>query len=130
MTITPEEIFNNSRRIPFSKMSLAVYLDHMKVMSRNGLDLTMASSWTPIEEYMSEGMLIVLSSSLDMHFLFVNVDAGKGFFGGQKTRVATYVSRTGGEQYETGPVLSSLLQALTGVNNIYREAGILKGIAY
>jgi len=80
--------------------------------------------------YMEAGALILQSEALQMHFILANVDAGRGFFGGQKTRLATFVSRDGGQTYEAGPVLKDLIQGLTGINNIYRDAGILKGIAY
>lgn len=130
MAMTTEEVYKSSRLIPYSNISLAIYHDHMKVLGRNNLDLTTASSWTPIEDYMKEGFLILHSRILGMHFIFANVDAGTGFFGGQKTKIASYISRDEGESYDTGPILGSLLNALTGVNNIYREAGILKGIAY
>lgn len=111
-------------------MSLGLYHEHMKTLSRHNLDLTTASSWTPIEDYMNEGFLILHSRMLGMHFIFANVDAGTGFFGGQKTKVASYISRDECETFEAGPILSNLINALTGVNNIYREAGILKGVAY
>ena len=127
--MTTEEIYKNSRLIPYSYISLGLYHEHIKILSRNNLDLTTASSWTPIEEYMKEGFVILHSSTLGMYFIFANVDAGKGFFGGQKTKIATYISRDDGKTFEAGPILSSLIIALTGVNNIYREAGILKGAA-
>jgi hypothetical protein len=129
MTTTTDEILNITRRIPYSIISNAILEDHMKVMTRNRLDLSLRSSWVPLEDFLREGTIFLESASLNMHFLFANIDAGKGFFGGQKTKIATFVSRNGGVDYEAGPVLKNLLQALTGINNIYREAGMLEGIA-
>ena len=78
---------------------------------------------------LQEGILTPRSYDLQTDFIFVNVDAGRGFFGGQKTKVLTFTSDIDRNQYFPGPVLSSLLRALVGINNLYRAAGLLKGPA-
>lgn len=126
MSSTIKNILSTARRIPYKDTAPRVLQIHMESMDRNRLDLTMSQDWAPL---LLEGLLMLRSDSLDMDFLFINIDSGKGFFGGQKTSIATYISRDDEQSYEAGPVLKNLIQALTGINNIYRDAGILNGIA-
>lgn len=76
-----------------------------------------------------EGCLLLQSQDLETDFALINVDAGRGFFGGQKRRVLTYTSDIYRDQFSPGPVLGSLIRALVGINNLYRAAGILHGAA-
>jgi len=128
--LTADQVLASVKLVPFSTSSYLTYQNWTQVLRRNYLDLCLPSSWNTLDTYMSAGALKLQSESLHMHFILANVDAGRGFFGGQKTRLATYVSMDGGETYDVGPVLKDLIQGLTGINNIYRDAGILKGVAY
>ena len=89
------------------------------------LDFRLASNGPEVIEMMNEGLVYLESRDLEVEILIVNVDAGKGFFGRQKTNVLTYTSDIYRGEFSAGPVLSGLLRALVGVNNLYRAAGHL-----
>ena len=123
-----ETIYNTTRRLPFSAVDAEQMRAHLQITNRNGLDLSIEDI-SDLEEMLQEGILTPRSYDLQTDFIFVNVDAGRGFFGGQKTKVLTFTSDIDRNQYFPGPVLSSLLRALVGINNLYRAAGLLKGPA-
>lgn len=45
-----------------------------------------------LAEMLREGILTPQSRDLQTDFVFVNINAGRGFFGGQKTQVLTFTS--------------------------------------
>lgn len=123
-----ESICNTTRRIPFSDTDAEQMRVHLQIAHRHGLDLLIEDA-SDLGEMLHEGILTPQSRDLQTDFVFVNIDAGRGFFGGQKTQVLTFTSDIYRNQYLPGPVLRSLLRALVGINNIYRAAGLLKGTA-
>ena len=123
-----ESICNTTRRIPFSDTDAEQMRVHLQIAHRHGLDLLIEGA-SDLSEMLHEGILMPQSRDLQTDFVFVNIDAGRGFFGGQKTQVLTFTSDIYRNQYLPGPVLRSLLHALVGINNIYRAAGLLKGSA-
>lgn len=129
--LTFETILNAANRLPFSGSDAEKLRVHLETTRKHGLDLEidLGSSDDAVREMIGEGFLCLQSRDLQTDILLVNVDAGKGFFGGQKFRVLTYTSDIYRGQYYAGPVLGSLLRALTGINNLYRAAALLKGPA-
>lgn len=123
-----ESIYTITRRLPFSDMDAEQMRTHLQIIHRHGLDLSIEDA-SDLEEMLQEGILTPQSRDLQTDFVFVNIDAGRGFFGGQKTKVLTFTSDIYRNQYFPGPVLGSLLRALVGINNLYRAVGLLKGPA-
>jgi hypothetical protein len=126
--LTPQAIIDFTSRLPYSGTDMAVLKDHLSTARRNGLDIAVKPG-VDLEQMMSKGVLVLQSEALHLDICFVKVDAGRGFFGWQKSNVLTYVSDINAKSYKAGPVLGGLLRALTGINNIYREAGLLVGVA-
>ena len=123
-----ESIYKTTRRLPFSDTDAKQMRTHLQIIHGHGLDLSIEDA-SDLEEMLQEGILTPQSRDLQADFVFVNVDAGRGFFGGQKTKVLTFTSDIYRNQYFPGPVLGNLLRALVGINNLYRAAGLLKGPA-
>lgn len=67
--------------------------------------------------------------ALNTDFLYVKLDGGRGFFGGKKAVFASYVAYCESDLFEVGPVFKSWAFALAAINNLYRNAGLLKGPA-
>jgi hypothetical protein len=127
-----EAIIMSTSRVPYSHRDMQAITDHFRRCRTNGLDLFLEGS--PSDEQVTEivldGLLPLQSRDLETDFLFVNVNAGRGIFGGQKTRIATFTSDIYRGEYFPGPVLGGIVRALVGINNLYRGAGLLKGGAY
>src|SRR5688500_8596572 len=87
-----DAIYKATRRIPFSRTDLLQMQVHFEASRRAGLDLAIQTDLGDLPEMISEGTLLLQSRDLETDFLFVNVDAGRGFFGGQKRQVLTYTS--------------------------------------
>ena len=98
---------------------------HFETVRKRSLDLQIDTTIWSIEEMVKEGAMSLSSSDLNCDFLFLNVDAGTGFFGGRKTQVLSYTSDRFRGEYYAGPVLKTLLHGLVGINNLYRASGFL-----
>ena len=128
MTPQPfEQIHKTVRPIAYSPIDLEALKVYFAGVQKNGLDLWIDGGFENVPKMMQEGLIMLQSYDLQSQFAFINVDAGRGLFGGQKTRVATYTADLYRNEYLPGPVLSGLLRALVGINNIYRAEGFLKG---
>ena len=130
MSMTPqplEQIHKTVRPVAYSLIDLEALKVYFAGVRKNDLDLEFDGGFEGVSEMMQEGIILLQSRDLQSQFAFINVDAGRGLFGGQKTRVATYTADLYRNEYLPGPVLSGLLRALIGINNIYRAEGFLKG---
>jgi hypothetical protein len=127
-----ESIIASTARVPFSLTDMGCIVEHLKKCRRNDLDLYIDgdTSNESLAEMMEEGLLMLQSRELRVDLLFANIDAGRGFFGAQKTRIATFTSEIYKGEYFAGPVLGGIIRALVGINNMYRAAGLLKGGAF
>lgn len=91
---------------------------------KKGYDIELDETLILIPEMLSEGVVCLRSRAIACDIILVNVDAGRGLFGGQKTRVLTYTSDIYRNEYYAGPALSGILRALVGVNNLYRGGNL------
>lgn len=127
---TLENILASTRRIPFVNEDGLLLRDYLGVAARNGLDVKLdVYREDDLKEMFREGVIVLKSLHLQRRFLFVKADAGRGFFGGQKTNVLSYLGDFVGGGYAPGPILRSLAVALTSINNAYRSSGFLRGSA-
>lgn len=126
-----ETILNTTMRLPFTRLDATQLTTHLENVRKHGLDLEIDLTYSTggLHEMLDEGYLCIQSRDLGTDMIFVHVDAGKGFFGRQKSRVSTFTSDIYRGQYYAGPVLGSLLRAMVGINNLHRAAGLLRGSA-
>ena len=104
--------------------------DYLIAAGRSGLDVKVdAYRAEDLTEMFGLGLMPLKSLDLLSRFLFVKVDAGRGFFGGQKVHILSYRAEYATDEYAPGPSFSALSVALTSINNIYRKQGLLKGSA-
>ena len=104
--------------------------DYLTAAARSGLDIKVdAYRAEDLTEMFGEGLMPLKSLDLLSRFLFVKVDAGRGFFGGQKVHILCYLAEYNTDEYTPGPSFPSLSIALTSINNVYRQQGLLKGSA-
>lgn len=125
-----ENIFTSSRRIPLTSFERQVLSAYLETAIRNGLDIKLdISSEDQVEEMLSDGAILLKSQLLDRSFLLVKIDAGRGFFGAQKTHILTFIGDSYKDEFQAGPSLKSIAVALTSINNIFRGVGALHGHA-
>lgn len=125
--ISIEVVLQITRRIPFGsrdRRALQVFIDGAR---KRRLDLTFGCDPAHAQSTLSDGFVALVAPSLAARFVFINADAGKGWLGAQKANVLAYTSDLHPVEYYAGPVRPSLLRALVGVSNLYRQAGLLKG---
>lgn len=127
--ISQEQILSSTRRLPFLQSDLDVAFHFIQRNNANSLDTQVAGDQSEIFERLKSGSLLLRSRSMNTDVLYVKIDGGKGFFGGQKSLFASYVGDCDSDQFEAGPVFKSWIQALTSMNNLYRAAGLLSGAA-
>ena len=115
------QIIETAARRPFSGKDLGLMQSHFEAnVWGQGFDIVIDESIAELSEMFSEGFLCIQSRTIECDILLLNVDAGRGFFGGEKRKVLTYTSDLFKNEYFAGPVLGSLLRALAGINNLYR----------
>ena len=129
MSTSLGNILEATRRVAFDNTDGLVLQGYLKQAIKHGLDVKLlATTASELQEMMADGILLMHSNTLDVTFLFVKVDAGKGFFGGQKSRVQSYLGDAN-SLLNPGPVFSGLAMGVTSINNIYRGVGVLSGAA-
>lgn len=126
-SISIETVLDTTRRVPFGAMDRHALITFLQGARDRQLDLTLDGSFEHAEKTLADGFVMLVAPSLAAQFVFINADAGKGWLGRQKCNVLTYKSDLDELEYFAGPVLPSLLRAMVGVNNLYRDAGLLRG---
>ncbi|WP_319237474.1 hypothetical protein [uncultured Propionivibrio sp.] len=125
------EILNATRRLPFEMLELQQFSNLVAANQRSGLDTrasgTMGDERTVIEMLQDGVMILWCREMLGIDVVFVKLDGGKGFFGGQKSLFATYIGSEVHDDFSPGPTFKMWGMALTSINNIYRGHGFLKG---
>lgn len=122
------EVFKSASRLPFAQREAETLELFLRGSQKSGLDLSIHhGALEDIPEMLREGIVLLESCTLKTQLAFINVNAGRGFFGVQKNRVLTYTGDLYSTDYFAGPVLPSLLRALVGVNNLYRNEGLFRG---
>lgn len=124
-----ETICKTALRLPFKDTDVRQMRVHFEAARRAGLDLRIQTEISDFAEMVREGIFLLQSRDLKSDFLLINVDAGRGFFGGQKRRVLSYTSDIYLDHFSSGPVLESPIRVLVGINNLYRATGLLRGSA-
>jgi hypothetical protein len=125
-----ENLLASTRRIPFGSFDGQVLLAYLQAAVRNGLDIKVdGANEDHLKEMFAYGAILLKSQSLERRFLFLNIDAGRGLFGGQKTHVLSYLGDLFNDEFAPGPSFKGLANATSSINNIFRGVGALSGPA-
>jgi hypothetical protein len=130
MTLALDDILLGSRLIPFSSTELRAAIEAVKVRRKKGSDLSvghpvMNVNGSGVLEGANNGILFFHSpQQLQVAFLFVKLDAGRGLLGGQKAVFGSYISADLHEDdWGVGPVFKMWGIAVTSMGNVYRGNG-------
>lgn len=118
---TMESLITSSSRLPFTADDAKYVLSTIKKFHAHGFDLLFHPSFTgSAQEHLNEGLLILTSESLQSDFGFLKVNAGRGFFGGQKYKIQAFVGSVFQDQVMPVRIFANLVTALASVHSIYR----------
>ena len=120
-----ESILTSSNRVHFSqedgKYLLSTLKGFMQAGRRINFHPTMAGS---VKEAFGEGFIALKAADLDTDFVFIKQNAGRGFFGGQKSRVMTYVGSLEIDELMPSTLCKNVIMAMAAVNAVYRSQGL------
>lgn len=119
-----ETILSVTNRLPFDNQDLIHLKEYIKLSRDKGYDISLDPSLTgdteAFQEALSQGFIILSSNMLDTCFLFLNVNGGKGFFGGQKRKIVSFIGPPSDFVFTPGHIFDKFIIALTAINNVYR----------
>ncbi|MBI1371923.1 MAG: hypothetical protein GC159_04070 [Phycisphaera sp.] len=128
--ITLDSIIQSTNRLAITNAEGQALLVYLKTAAKNGLDICLHPMMAEAgKEAFDDGVLVLSSVDLDADFVFVKIDGGRGLFGRQKSNVLSYVGHVSSDELMPGTSFRGLAIALTSINNIYREVGLLRGPA-
>lgn len=120
-------ILSTTSRLPFDSKDLNYLTEYMKMSRKKGYDISLDPSLNGdtevFQDALSQGYIILISDFLDMCFLLLKVNGGKGLFGGQKSKVMSFIGSPSDLTFTPGQVCNKFIIALTAINNIYRANG-------
>lgn len=77
-----------------------------------------------VKEAFDDGFIAFKAADLDTDFVFVKQNAGRGLFGGQKSRVMTYVGSITENELMPSTLFKNVAMAMASVNAVYRSQGL------
>lgn len=111
-----ETILSSTDRLSFSVKEALVLTDYVaeNVGGRYclSIDPMISNNVEDLEKALLEGFIILRSDILDVCVLFVKVNCGKGFFGGQKSKIMSFTGRPSDSSYTPGRVFRNLSASL------------------
>ena len=120
-----ESIMTASNRLHFSQADGQYLLSTLKGFMQSGRRInfhpTMAGS---VKEAFDEGFIALKAADLDTDFVFIKQNAGRGLFGGQKSRVMTYVGSLEHDELMPSTLCKNVIMAMAAVNAVYRSQGL------
>ena len=139
---TFKEIMKVHMREPFIESEVKVLLGNIKKLKNKGCDffftedivksIKKSSGETRgelLESLMSEGYLTLIAPQIKLRLLYVKVYGGKGMFWGKKIHYAVYQQDYDEKVWTPLGTFKFWSLAVTGINNIFRSEGLLKGSA-
>lgn len=119
-------IMETTRRLAFNQAEGEALLKHLKANRSKGLETGFHPNVADNHrDILKDGVVMLGLAELGTSVLFVKVDGGRGLLGGQKSAYLSYVGGTDGEEYMPGTTFRSWTVAVTSINNIYRNQGLL-----
>ncbi len=120
--VSLEAIIDATNRIAFTNSDTRAIIDYIKMSNSKGYDISVHTRLQgSVKEALQDGFIMLQSYSLDMDFVFINANGGKGLLGGQKRSVLSFVGSAENDQFLAGTTFKILAIALTSINNIYRQ---------
>ena len=137
---TFREIMKVHMREPFNDSEIQLFLNNIIKLKKKNCsiyytdDISTGKEGDAVDtkrlmETLSKGYLVLTAPQLQVRFLFVKVYGGKGIFWGKKIHYAAYQQDYDEEIWMPLGNFKIWGLAVTGINNIFRSAGLLQGPA-
>lgn len=133
--ITLDLIIQSTNRSPFNKSDVNVLTEFLKREERNHLivrlsEIMVGERWGSINACLNDGIIIISCPQIQSDIVYAKCTNGKNLFGKEKYLFANYLGSVNHDEFEIGASHKMFLMGLTGINNIFRANGFLKGGAY
>ena len=120
--VTLQDALNSTKRTAFTKLDLQMLHAYKGSVTNSNRDIVLHHSMGGSLQQASEsGYVIISCPSLETDFAFFKLDAGRGLFGGQKSKVMSYVGTVDLDELMPGTTFKNLAMALSSINNIHRK---------
>ena len=123
---TLKEILKVHMREPINDNEFQTLFGNMKRLRKNGCELIWSAD---ISKSLLEGYLTLDAPQLGIRLLYVKVYGGKGMLWGKKIHYAVYQQDYDEKNWTPLGTFKVWGLAVTGINNIFRSAGLLQGSA-
>ena len=133
-SVSFNDIMRTTNRLAFSKRDLQHLNQYLQTAQKNGMDITVhermrSEGKAGILEWFENGILALSCPQIESDILFAKIFDGRGLFGGEKARFMNYLGDMNADEFMVGSSHKMLVMGLTGINNIFRGNGLLKGAA-
>ncbi len=135
---TLKEILKVHMREPINDNEFQTLFGNMKRLRKNGCELVWSADISKslfkdkgkyLAKLMLEGYLTLDAPQLGIRLLYVKVYGGKGMLWGKKIHYAVYQQDYDEKNWTPLGTFKVWGLAVTGINNIFRSAGLLQGSA-
>lgn len=121
--ISMNEIRRATRRRSFNQDELALVKTYLDRSNEKGYDVRFHRKFLS-EATLADGMIVLESPlMLSTQILYVKVDAGRGLFGGVKTKIQTFIGSLEHDEFQAGFIFDSFITALVRFNKVYEDQG-------
>lgn len=121
-----EKIMESTNRLPFNNLDGGLLIAYLKRSARKGLDIRVHQCMKgTVQEAFADGIMALTSTTLDVDFVFVKINGGKGLFGGQKSNILSFVGQVELNELMPGTSFKNFMMALSSINNVFRGEGLL-----
>ena len=120
--------------LPFEVGDMRQFREYLQSAHRNGMDVNihpsvLAAGKDEMTEVLRDGLLMLRASEIDLDLAIVKTSQGQSWLGGNKVRFVVFAGSIDRDELVMGDTFRMLAMALTGINNIYRQRGLLSGSA-
>lgn len=120
-----ESIMVASKRTHFTQADGEYLLSIIKKSAQTGRNLNLHPIMQgAVKEAFDDGMIALKAADLDADFLLVKLNAGRGLFGGVKSRVMAYVGSVEDDRLMPSVLSKNLIMATASINAAYKNQGL------
>lgn len=125
------EILKSANLLPFEQSQIEFLISLVKKQNAKGLVVRFHPlfSDSPQEALakMQDGIFVLTCPQIQSDFVFTCENGGKGLFGGQKRVFKVFIGDLGLDDFTATNTFKSFGIAVTSINNIFRNEGLLSG---
>jgi hypothetical protein len=137
---TFKEIMKVHMKEPFNDSEIQVFLSNIKKLKKHNCSIYYTDDISTgkvgevvdvkrLMDILSKGYFVLTAPQLQVRFLYVKVYGGKGMLWGKKIHYAVYQQHYDENIYTPLGNFKIWGLAVTGINNLFRSEGLLKGSA-